>query len=253
MADNRRWMPPLTLLLSCTGPSPEADRQRHAQAIALVQSAPEQAAPLCAEIRDPALNADCVWAVVEALAKDDPETSAALCAKTPAQGGEECWFLLGENARDPAACANAGSLADDCRMHVFSDRVHNELPKSAKPGEIEALVGPWVVWAGFSTSDDRPWSAVYRQVLTRNSPLDPGRCAAVGDPKLAEICTNTAVPVFHDLLNMQRDRGAQLCEGPLPFPVVLTPALEQELATRRSQELCLQDLPIVPSVREMSP
>ena len=243
----------LTLLMSCTASSPEADRKRHAQAIALVLTSPAEAAPLCAQIDDDALRADCVWAVVEVLASTDPETSAALCAQTPAKGGEECWFLLGEHNRDPAACANAGSLADDCRMHVFSDRVHNELPKGAKPGEVETLVRPWVIWAGFSPQDERPWSATYRQLLVRNSPLNSGSCAAITEPALQDICTNTAVPVFHDLLNMHRDRGAQLCTGELPFPVVMTPALEAELAQRRAQELCLADLPIVPSVREMAP
>jgi hypothetical protein len=243
----------LTLLMSCTTSSPEADRKRHAQAIALVLTSPTEAAPLCAQIDDAALHADCVWAVVEVLASTDPELSASLCAETPKKGGEECWFLLGEHNRDPAACANAGSLADDCRMHVFSDRVHNELPKGAKPGEVEALVRPWVIWAGFSPKDERPWSATYRQLLMRNSPLDPGSCAAITEPALAEICTKTAVPVFHDMLNMQRDRGAQLCTGELPFPVVLSPELEEELKQRRAQELCLEDLPIVPSVREMAP
>lgn len=243
----------LTLLLSCTSSSPEPDRKRHAQAIALVQTSPTQAAPLCEQIDDPALRSDCVWAVVEVLATSEPETCAALCARAPESGGEECWFLLGEYSEDPSACANAGSLADDCRMHVFSDRLHNELPKGAKPGEVEETVRPWLIWAGFSPTDDRPWSATYRQLLQRNSPLDPGSCAAISDPALQEICTRTAVPVFHDLLNMHRDKGAQLCTGELPFPVVLTPALEAELAQRRAQELCLEELPIVPSVRDMTP
>ncbi|MFT5586628.1 MAG: hypothetical protein ACI9VR_004227 [Cognaticolwellia sp.] len=253
MADNHRRMLTLTLLMSCMAPSPGVDRQRHAEAIALVLTSPDKAAPLCRQIGDPALRADCVWAVVEVLASSDPKTSAALCAQTPDRGGEECWFLLGEHGQDPGACANAGTLADDCRMHVFSDRVHNGLPKGAKPGQVERLVRPWVIWAGFSPEDERPWSATYRQLLVRNSPLDPGSCAAISDPTLTEICTNTAIPVFHDLLNMHRDRSAQLCTGELPFPVVLTPALEMELADRRAQELCLEDLLIVPSIREMTP
>ncbi len=243
----------LTLLVSCSAPSPEVDRQRHTEAIALALTSPDRAIPLCHQLRDPALRADCAWAVVEVLASSDPQASAMLCAKTPEPGGEECWFLLGEHAQDPQACANAGTLADDCRMHVFSDRVHNELPKDAKPGQVEELVRPWVIWAGFSTKDERPWSATYRQLLMRNSPLDPGSCATISEPALAEICSKTAIPVFHDLLNMHRDRGAQLCTGELPFPVVLTPALETELAERRSQELCLKNLLIVPPVREMSP
>lgn len=240
----------LILLLSCVKADPQADRRLHAQALETVAADPAAAAALCARIDDPQLHADCVWVSVEALASTDPELAASLCADTPGAGGEECWFLLGEHARDPSACANAGSLADDCRMHVFSDRLNNDLNRDASFGGVEATLEPWVVWAGLNPSDPRPWSALYRQLHARTPTLDPANCAVIADPDLQASCRNTAVAVFHDRLNRARDRGAELCTGALPFPVVMDASLQAELDLRREQELCREDLRRIPSVRQ---
>jgi hypothetical protein len=71
-------------------------------------------------------------------------------------------------------------------------------------------------------------------------PLDRSRCDAVADPWRRDICSNSAIPLFHDRLNMARDRKLELCET-LPDEAAYAspdPVLDQVLAERREADLC---------------
>lgn len=228
----------LWLALACgSDRSPEQDRADHQAALALLPDDAPGAAALCQTLRDDELRADCAWATVKVLAREDRVASAALCTglrDTPT--GHECWFLLGETAQDPSACANAGEMADDCRMHVLSARLWQHFDAETRPGTAEDEALLHIVGAGFAPDDPRPWSAWFRQLMTRGA-VDPAACDAVSTPARRDVCANTALPVFHDRLNRGRDLDEPLCEQE-PTWAVLDDALAAALEARRQDDLC---------------
>ncbi len=233
----------LLALLACATDAPDPTQQRrlHQEALALLPSDPAGAAALCPGIEDLELRADCAWATVVELAPRDDQAAGELCMQLKLDTlGHECWFLVGEHGGKPAACANAGPMADDCRMHVLSRRLWDGFPAETTPGLADEDALMHIVGAGLAPGDERAWSAWYRQLLTRNLPLDPGLCEAVTDPARQEICRRTVRPVFHDRLNRGRDRGEDLCETD-PADVALDEALRAELEARRGQDLCDPD------------
>ncbi len=212
---------------------PGQDRVDFVAALQLAEDHPNKAAALCHEIEDGPLRADCAWAVVPHL---EGEEAAALCVSLPDTAlGHECWFLLGESG-DPSACANAGPMADDCRIHVFSQRIWSHFDSDVRPGEAEEEVLLHVVGVGFAPSDVRPWSAWFRQLFTRGV-LDPTTCLAVEDLDRREVCARTVLPVFHDRLNHGRDTEEGLCEED-PAWAVLDEPLRLVLEERRAEDLC---------------
>mgnify|MGYP007046926608 CR=1 FL=1 len=233
----------LLALLACApdAPAPLEQRRLHQGALALLPSDPQGAAAICPQIQDLELRADCAWATVVELAPRDDQAAGALCMQLKLDTlGHECWFLVGEHSGKPAACSNAGPMADDCRMHVLSRRLWDRFPADTLPGLADEDALMHIVGAGLAPGDERAWSAWYRQLLTRNEPLDPGLCLAVGDPARQEICRRTVRPVFNDRLNRGRDQGEELCEAE-PTWVLLDQALAQELKARRQQDLCDPD------------
>lgn len=224
----------LLLLLACgEDRAPGQDRADLLNALDKAASQPEAAAALCASIPDGVLRADCAWAVVPHL---DSEAAAALCVSLPDTAvGHECWFLVGESG-DPAACANAGPMADDCRMHVFSQRIWDHFDADVVPGTAEDDVLLHLIGVGFSPSDPRPWSAWFRQLFTRGS-VDPAACLAVENAERREVCTRTALPVFQDRINRGRDMDEGLCDAD-PTWAVLDEALSRALEARRDEDLC---------------
>ncbi len=221
----------LPLVLACSKPSPEA---LHAEALRLPA---EEAASFCPDIEDPGLRADCAWRVVEERAAQDYDGCAALCSTLPEGLGHECWFLLAENGDEPAACANSGDMADNCRMHLIGRRLMSlEGDFGSQEDEVEAVI----IGVGLSVQDDRPWSAWYRKLHSPVRPLDRRRCDAVEDPWRREICQSSAIPLFHDRLNMARDQKLDLCGEALPPAVAYTPdpGLDDVLVQRRAADLC---------------
>lgn len=223
----------LLLLTACGGDERPLGQDRADLLAALEADSPQEAAALCRQIRDEGVRTDCAWAVVPRLEGDE---AAALCVTLPdGAAGHECWFLLGE-AGHPAACANAGPMADDCRMHVFSRRIWDHFGPDVRPGQAEDDVLLHLVGVGFAPDDPRPWSAWFRQLFTRG-PLDPAACEAVADLDRREVCARTALPVFHDRLNRGRDTDEPLCEQDPPW-AVLDEALQKVLEERRAEDLC---------------
>lgn len=233
------------LLLACG--RPPADATAYPQALAAVASRPGDAADLCASLRDPALRADCVSAGAERLAAEDASAAAALCASL-AEGvfRDECHFQVAEKSHTPARCAEAGAFADDCRLHLWSQDLRELLPLGKGPGEVEAAATAALATYGLASDDLRPWSALYRELLGREKPLDRGACARAPSPALAEVCTRTGAVLYGDRLNRARDRKTFPCAGgPLPTSLLTTPdpELEQMLAERRLRDLCPEAAP----------
>ena len=238
----------LALLFACARSGP-SDAQLHHEALQALETDPARAAALCAAIGEPGLSATCTWSAAEALAATDAAAAKALCGGLSAAGADECHFRLAEVTKDPALCAKAGAHADDCRLHLLSRDFSSWVPRGALPGSVEDAALAPIAAVGLSIDDPRPWSALYRWVLGAQRPLDRGLCAAVSDPMRREACLNTAVAVFNDQLSHLRDRGVDLCAGPLPTAATYAPdpALDAALAGRRAADLC------DPSARQAPP
>lgn len=225
------------LLLACT--EPPDPRALHAEALAKLETAPQEAAALCLRVTDPQLQADCAWATVERLGAEDLSASQALCAALPEADAGECWFRLAEASGQASLCERAGPHALDCRMHLLT-RDLSWMPANARPGSFEAEALAHVEAVGLTAEDPRPWSALYRWVLGRQRPLDRGSCAQAPDASRQEACAATALAHYNDLLNHLRDRGEALCEGDLPPAARYAPdpELDALLARRRAEDLC---------------
>jgi hypothetical protein len=218
--------PLLYALLACADPIDGAAADARAYAEALRSGA-------CASIHDDDLRDDCLVATVERTGEDHCDDVRGERARG------ECWFRLAEHRRDASLCAKAAPYVDDCAMHVLSDGFATWLTKGARPGEIEDEAARRIAEAGLSPDDPRPWSAVYRTVLSRIRPFDRGACAAVRDPVRREACERTGVAHYKDLLNHARDAGLYPCDGgPLPPLLQHTPDPELDALRASRTDLC---------------
>ena len=224
----------LWLLLACRGGD---DARNYPDALARVAEAPGAAGSICAPLQDEALRADCVLAGAEALASAEPEAALALCASLPEGASrDECVFQIAERSDDPGRCAGAGRFADDCRLHLWSRAVRELLPRGAAPGQVEAAAEIALEPYGFAPDDNRPWSALYRELLARQRPLDRASCAAAPSAARQEACWNTGRSVFEDRMNVARDRHSAPCDGGAP-PALLETTPDPELAAALEQRM----------------
>lgn len=227
----------LWLLLACRAGD---DARAYPDALTAVAAAPDRALELCAPVADEALRADCVLAGAEALAERSPKEARALCDGLP-QGlsRDECVFQVAERTDDPGLCASAGAFTDDCRLHLWSRSLRTLLPAGAKPGEVEAKAEAALARYGFAAGDPRPWSALYRELLSRQRPLDRASCAEAPTDAQREACRQTGISVYDDRLNMARDRHLVRCGEALPGLLETTADPELDaLRARRWSELC---------------
>lgn len=230
----------LLVLLACQRPAD--DVRAYPEALADVAEAPADALRICADVSRAELRQDCVLAGVEVLARDQPDNAALLCASfEPGPARDECAFQVAEKSGEPARCAEAGRFADDCRLHLWSRALRDLVEPGALPGQVEPAALTALPRYGLAETDPRPWSAFYREVLSRKSPLDRASCDAAPSPELRGACRSTALVLYNDRLNMARDRGLVRCEGgPLPSLLRTTPDpdLETLLARRWKEDLC---------------
>ncbi len=229
----------LILLLACGHPVDDA--RAYPDALAAVARAPSDAPALCARIARPDLEQDCVLSGVEALAAEDPDGAARICATLDAGvGRDECGFQVAERSADPGRCAEAGRFADDCRMHLWSRGLRDLLPPGARPGQVEATLTTELARYGLDPADPRPWSALYRDLLARRTPLDRAACAEAPTEAQREACARTGVQLYNDRLNMARDRGLVTCgQEALPALLQTTPDPELDaLRAKRWGEIC---------------
>lgn len=241
---------PLTLLwLACDGGL--GDAADYPAALAEIARQPDDAARICARVEATPLREDCVTAAVEALATTDAQAASALCeGLSPGIGRDECNFQVAEVSGDPARCPAAGAFAENCQMHLWTKHIRELLPEDAAPGDVEGTLETQLALFGFEPGDMRPWSAVYRNVLSKQRPLDRASCARAPTPALVLSCQRTALTVYQDRLNQLRDRGLfqtsnpaapGWCDGgPLPALATTTPdpELDGMLSQRRHQDLC---------------
>lgn len=229
----------LILLLACS--SPVDDVRAYPDALAAVARDPRRAAALCAPVARADLEADCVLAGAEQLAGEDPAAAAALCEELPAGvARDECGFQVAEKSGDPARCAAAGRFADDCRLHLWSRDLRGLLKPGEGPGDVEARLEGALATYGLAADDPRPWSALYRELLARRSPLDRASCQGAPRPEQREACARTGRALYDDRLNMARDRRLVKC-GSDALPTLLQTTPDPELDALRAArwgELC---------------
>lgn len=214
---------------------PPADDRR--QVLAALAALPDcaAAASTCSAV-GAAARADCMLAIVEQCPKDP--RAAGWCDQLDGVDHDECAFQRAERANDLDGCADAGAFVDDCRLHLWS-RV--KVPADRPLGEAVTGLRDEMTKRGIDPGDERFWSASFRRALGQMPALDRGACDTVTDAKLADACRHTAVALWHDLLNHERDFGAFPCDGgPLPPSLahVPDPELDAILAERRANDLC---------------
>lgn len=177
--------------------------------------------------------------ITEAAARELCLAAADRCEEIPAGiNRDECHFRRAEKRGDIAACAQAGSFVEQCRMHVFSAGFAT-WSAEATVGRDEPAVAARIAEAGFAADDPRPWSAWYRHALDRRRPIDRAACRAVPDEMRREACLHTGVALYQDLLNMARDRHLYPCDGgPLPPLLQTTPDPELDAVRAARSDLC---------------
>ena len=236
-------------LLGCGAASESADRALYLTALDSGD---------CAAVKSANLQDDCwlAWAAKplerKAPGPQTPERANAVsqrvadtCAHVNAQRARaECYFLIAEKTGTPELCAQAGTFKDDCGLHAVSMAF----------AQNRALTEPWayeqIVASGMNPDDLRPWSAYFREVLSRSSPLDRSACTSVADlegapPATARIeaCTQTGRALFEDRLNQARDQRRFTCVGnivqlPVPERVTWAPDAELDAIFARRTDLC---------------
>ena len=154
---------------------------------------------------------------------------------------DECLFQIAERSDDPSRCGQAGRFADDCRLHLWSRDLRELLPTHARPGEVETAASAALARYGFEADDNRPWSALYRELMARQRPLDRAACASAPTEAQQEACWNTGRSVYQDRLNVARDRHLAPCDGGELHAMLQTtpdPELEAMLQSRMKADLC---------------
>lgn len=227
----------LLLAFACGGPAAVPAAADRAHVLAALAALPDcdRASARCGDV-SAAARGECVLAIVEACPKDP--RAAGWCASLSGVAHDECHFQLAERTGNLAACDDAGDFVDDCRLHLWS-RV--DVPAGRPLAEVVDVVRAEMVARGIDPSDHRFWSATFRRALDQAPVLDRGACDALTDPALADACRHTAIALWHDKLNHERDFGAFPCDGgPLPPSLAHAPdpELDAILAERRAGDLC---------------
>lgn len=209
-------------------------------ALARAKKEPIEALLLCQSLKNPQLQQECVLGVAPRLAKTELSAAKRACSQLTSPG--ECFFRLAEATKDSAFCPLAAPHEIDCRLHVFSFGISDWLEKDAAPEAVLEKAPVHMRSAGLKTTDDRAWTALWRWRLGAKSPLDRAYCALI-EPAQRNLCERAGEGLFQDRLNHFRDKGADLCKGPLPPALKIhnDSGLEVILAERRSQDLCKPD------------
>jgi hypothetical protein len=228
----------LLYLPSCT--SPVADAGAQSRFVAALHALPDAdaAMDLCITL-DETLRSDCVVATVEAAPRHP--SAPSWCAALSGIPAYECHFQLAERRHDLAACRAAGPFEDDCRLHIFSASLDEVWPADLTFAEGVTRVRAHLGTTGLPEADVRFWSAAFRHGLLLRRPFDRRACEALPEPELSDACRHTAVAVYHDLLNHERDFGRFPCDdGPLPPSLAHTEddELDAIIAERRTADLC---------------
>lgn len=176
--------------------------------------------------------------VSDAGAQERCRSAAGDCASLAGRAADECHFRAAESAGDASACADAGTLADECRLHVLSRAFARELPRG-KVGADDETAAARITAAGLAVDDPRPWSAWYRHALGAHVPIDRSSCASAASSLRREACEHTGLALYNDRLNMARDRGLYPCDGgALPGLLRHAPDPEIDALVAARDDLC---------------
>jgi len=211
---------------------------RYESALQQVKSNASASLVLCHELEGETLRQDCILAVAPELAKEDLSAAEAAC--DPLKTRAECYFRIAESLGESSICEKAGPFELDCRMHVFSFSFNRWLSKDADVPSILAEAPKHIEEAGLLATDFRPWTALWRWRLGAATPIDRTLCQTIPESWNRETCFESGLVLFGDRLNHFRDKGQNLCEGPLPPALTHTEddGLKQLLSERRGQDLC---------------
>ena len=215
---------------------------RFAEVLESVLAKPEDTASLCGVLQSLKIRSECLSIGAEALAESSVSKAQDICESIDSGiWRDECFFAVAERGDDASLCTSAGRFEEDCRMHTWTQRLSRELSRATEPGEAEPAIAALATQHGFKDNDERPWIAVYRQLLGAMKPMDRSSCDRIDDPGRQKHCRQAGLGLFHDRLNYVRDKGLFSCvEGPLPDE--LNTLLDDELTTvltqRRGEDLC---------------
>ena len=225
--------------LGCAADSDSADRARYLKALDSGE---------CEVVRGADLQDDCWLAqAAKPLERGAPVSQRvdATCAHvTGKRARAECFFLVAEHTGTPELCTQADTFKDDCGLHAVS------MAFARSRTLTEAWAFEQIVASGMNPKDMRPWSAYFREVLSRSAPLDRAACGTVGTLEGAptaterqEACTQTGRALFEDRLNQARDQRRFTCVAnvvqlPVPDRVRWAPDAELDAIFAGRTDLC---------------
>ena len=199
---------------------------------------PQDALSLCGAISDTRLQSDCLLSTAPHLARKDIEAAKEVCSSLDLS--DECFFRLAETLRQPDLCDQSGKFEDNCRLHVLSFGLREWVFPEQSASEIEKMAPTHILATGLSLDDERPWVAIWRWVLSQSVPINRSPCESLQAELASRTCREAGAGLFHDRLSQARDRGVNVCEGPLPDTLTAAndPQLDEALARRRATDLC---------------
>lgn len=158
----------LLLLLACTTNPAQSEGARFADALRSAGTAPDAAVTACEGLDT--LRGECLTAVAAVQAGSIGVDAGELCARVaPGVWRDECHFEVAEQAlhaapADRAAqCAQAGSFAPRCRLHLWNEVAQDLLQAGALPEAVEAF-RTHVDWV--PDEEDIAWAAFWEAQLS---------------------------------------------------------------------------------------
>lgn len=234
-------MVPWFLTILACGQSPADAIQSYRDALAAIEQDASDAAITCATLKDPQLNVDCLIAGAEALAASSPTQAEGLCEKISASMNEgisrdECLFQVAERSKDPMRCVHAGRFVDPCRMHLWGS--HVPALSGGTWTERERSAQKQMAQYGLEETDERPWIALYRWMLSQEHPLTRVECKhAIQQAP----CLKAGESLLQDRLNRTVGLHQLPCTPDAPLPSRLQVTADEELSnmiTRRQETEC---------------
>ncbi len=218
------------MMIAC-GSDPTEDRARYLAALT---------SGACETVEADALADDCwiAWVATPLTETETAEQRADACERVIGEKDKgECYFVVAETHEAPGFCPKAAPFADDCAMHTVSRGFARARTLDEQGASTQ------IVLSGLAEDDPRPWSAYYRELLSRAELLDRAPCAAASTPERQAACNATGLALFEDRLNQARDRRLFTCVGAapqLPWPkrVAWVADPDMDTAFARRTDLC---------------
>lgn len=210
------WLAVGTTLLGCSTRDADAvptaaDREGLVAALALAETDPVAAMARCRDLGD-AARADCVVAAAEG------DAAAALeqgWCDVPARSEdrEECRFVLAERLDRLDLCVRAGRFADDCRVHLWRNRVPRYMPPDQPLPDLVPKVRRELLEQGFDPDDEALWVASFAHYHEQSPDLGRSRCRAIEHSRLARLCWDVAREPFEERIGSAWTSGAVSCDA----------------------------------------